>query len=284
MAQNRHQNEFAAMREAVRSGPAAAGEHPAAAAAPEAAATTITVEHVSVAFPIYDARGRSMKNRLISMGTGGRIGTDSGHVMVHALDDVSLRFTHGDRVGLVGHNGAGKTTLLRVLSGIYEPLTGSIRCTGRVAALIDIGLGMDEDSTAYENIRLAGLYLGLAPEEIGRKTAEIAAFTELGDYLDMPVRTYSSGMRLRLAFAISTSIEPDILLIDEWVSAGDAAFVEKSERRLAELVERSGILVIASHSEHLIRRICNKTVLFERGRVAATGPVDEVLDTYRRRA
>jgi ABC-2 type transport system ATP-binding protein len=242
---------------------------------------SILLEHVSVTFPIYTASGRSLKNRMMAAGTGGRIGTDKkNHVSVQALDDVCLSFEHGDRVGLVGHNGAGKSTLLRVLAGIYEPTAGRARVEGQVAPLFDAGLGMNTESTGYENIILRGLYLGLSKAQIAAKTQEIAAFTELGSFLDMPLHTYSTGMQARLAFAVSTCIEPEILLLDEGIGAGDKAFLEKAQQRVSELIGRARILVLASHLEELMCRVCNKAVLMERGRVVLTGSVDRVLAQY----
>jgi ABC-2 type transport system ATP-binding protein/lipopolysaccharide transport system ATP-binding protein len=215
------------------------------------------------------------------LGTGGRIARDaSDRVCVQALRDVSLTFCHGDRVGLIGHNGAGKTTLLRVLAGVYEPSHGRLRCEGQAVALFDPALGMEMEATGYENIFLRGLILGLSPKEIREQAEAIAEFTELGDYLAMPVRTYSSGMMLRLAFAVSTSISPEILLMDEWIVAGDSQFMEKAKKRMESFVGRSNILVLASHSLDLIRRWCDKVVLLEKGRVTAFGSLNEVLSKY----
>ena len=241
----------------------------------------LRLDNVTVDFPVYGGDSRSIKNNLLHRGTGGRIGRYAGSGMsVRALDDVTLAFARGDRVALVGANGAGKTTLLRVLAGIYEPTGGTVRRQGRVASLFDISLGMDPDATGYENIGTRGLLLGLTPAEIRERAEEIAAFTELGDYLAMPVHTYSSGMMLRLAFAVCTCIEPEILLMDEWIGVGDAAFVEKAERRLETFVERAGILVLASHSAALIERVCATGVLLEQGRVGAVGPIGQVLRRY----
>lgn len=239
---------------------------------------SVTLEDVSVEFPIYGGGSRSLKKTLMRMGTGGRIARDAGdRICVQALREVSFRIDHGDRVGLVGPNGAGKTTLLRVLAGVYEPTRGIVRCDGQVAPLFDATLGMDMEATGYENIILRGLFLGLSPREMQSRTEEIAAFTELEDYLAMPVRTYSTGMMLRLAFAVSTCIEPEILLMDDWIAAGDAHFLKKAERRMETLIDRSRILVIASHSTDLIRRICTKTVLLDQGKVVSIGQVDELL-------
>lgn len=241
----------------------------------------IQLDHVSVQIPIYNANTRSLKNRLMHMSTGGQIERSEGNrVCVQALDDVTLTFDHGDRVGLVGHNGAGKTTLLRVLAGIYEPTLGTIQREGRVAPLFAITLGIDPESTGFENILLRGALLGLRREDIRARMDEIAAFTELGDYLAMPVRTYSTGMTLRLAFAVCTTIEPEIMLMDEWIGVGDAAFFQKAERRLKDFVGRAGILVLASHSADLLERTCTKGVLLHGGKVEAVGSIGEVLRAY----
>jgi ABC-2 type transport system ATP-binding protein/lipopolysaccharide transport system ATP-binding protein len=241
----------------------------------------IQLKHVSVAFPIYDASSRSLKKRVLGAATGGRIRSESGPSVVQALDDVTLHFKHGDRVGLVGHNGAGKTTLLRVLAGIYEPGGGTVRVEGSVAPLFDITLGMDPESTGYENIMLRGLYLGLSRDAIRERMPEIAEFTELGSFLDLPIRTYSAGMRMRLAFAVSTSIHPDILLLDEGIGAGDAAFLEKANRRLQDFTNRAAIIVLASHSEQLVKQLCPVSVLMEHGRVIQVGETESILTRYR---
>ena len=241
----------------------------------------ITCENVSVDYPLYGAGSRSLKKTLMRMGSGGRISRDAGdRVCVQALRDVSLHIDHGERVGIIGSNGAGKTTLLRVLAGIYEPTRGVVRHEGRISPLFDTTLGMDTEATGYENIVLGGLFLGLSPREIRGRTDEIAEFTELGDYLSVPVRTYSTGMMLRLAFAVSTCIDPEILLMDEWIGVGDAHFLEKAERRMERLVDHSRILVIASHSDALIKRLCNKVVLLDHGEVKAIGLVAEILEKY----
>jgi ABC-2 type transport system ATP-binding protein len=233
-----------------------------------------------VLFPIYDARARSFRHRLLGIGAG-RIGeTDTHHVVVRALSDISLSLTHGDRLGLVGRNGAGKSTLLRVMSGIYEPSTGSVRVSGRLAALTDITMGMDMEGTGYENILIRGFMLGLARRQSLERIGEIEAFTELGDYLNLPLRTYSQGMLLRLAFAISTSIKPEILILDEMIGAGDKQFAEKASQRLTLLTEAASILVIASHATDTLRRLCNKAALLREGRLIDIGPVEQILGRY----
>jgi lipopolysaccharide transport system ATP-binding protein len=226
----------------------------------------ISAREIVVEFPIYNLSHRSLKNAVLHATTGGRLARDTGNrVVVRALDHASFDIRDGDRVGLHGHNGAGKTTLLRVLSGIYEPVSGELATQGRIATLLDLGLGIDPESSGYENIMLRGILAGLRPLEIRNKMEEIAEFTELAEYLDMPVRTYSSGMQLRLAFAVSTSVHADILLMDEWLSVGDAAFAAKAQERLHSLVNRSSILVLASHSLELLTTVCTRVFHMEHG-------------------
>lgn len=221
---------------------------------------------VVIEFPLFGSIHRSLKSTVLHVATGGRLATDTAHRMVvRALDGVSFDIREGDRVGLIGHNGAGKTTLLRALSGVYEPIGGTLDVSGRVASLLDLNLGVDPDASGMENIMLRGALAGLRPAQIRAKTEEIAEFTELGDYLEMPVRTYSSGMQLRLVFAVSTSIDADILLMDEWLSVGDAQFSKKASQRLESLVDRTPILVLASHSPELIRKVCNRVFRLEHG-------------------
>jgi len=226
----------------------------------------IVAEGVGVDFAIYGASSRSLKKALLSAATGGMIALDtSDHVLVRALDDVSFELRDGDRVGLVGHNGSGKSTLLRVLAGAYEPVRGRVSIEGRIASMLNIWIGIDQQATGYENIFLRGVVMGFRPREIRPLVDEIIAFSELGDYIHMPMRTYSSGMAMRLAFAISTCVSADILLMDEWLSVGDHAFSEKAKSRLAALVKGAKILVLASHDESLIRANCNKIMRLSHG-------------------
>ena len=193
--------------------------------------------------------------------TGGEIGRDvSNHVAVTALQSITLELKEGDRLGVMGPNGAGKSTLLRVIAGIYTPTSGSVKVEGRIASLIDISLGMALEASGFENIRMRGVMMGLTLKEIKSLEEEIAEFTELGPYLNMPIRSYSTGMHMRLGFAVSTAVPADILLMDEWLSVGDEAFKIKAEKRLEDYVKKSSILVIASHSKETIQKLTNQTL------------------------
>jgi len=241
---------------------------------------SIDTYNACVDFPIFDAKSRSMKKALLST-AGGAIGRNSDNtVVVEALRDINLHLREGDRVGLVGHNGAGKSTLLRLLSGIYEPTRGSAHIRGRVAPVFDLGVGMDPEISGYENIIIRGLFLGQTRKQMTAKIDEIAEFSELGEYLNMPLRTYSTGMRVRLALGVVTSIEPEILLLDEGIGAVDAAFMAKARVRLQELVKRSGILVFASHSNDFLAQLCNTALWIDHGEIREAGLVDEVVEAY----
>ena len=223
---------------------------------------SIKLQNVSVQFPIYSFHSRSLKNSLVGKITGGEIGRNvSNQVSVTALHDLSLNLKSGDRLGVMGPNGAGKSTLLRVIAGIYEPTSGSIEVKGRIASLIDISLGMELEASGFENIRMRGVMMGLSLKQIKSLEEEIAEFTELGPYLNMPIRSYSTGMHMRLGFAVSTAVPADILLMDEWLSVGDEAFKVKAEKRLEDYVNKSSILVLASHSKETIKKLTNLQLL-----------------------
>ena len=222
-----------------------------------------------------------MKKTLVNLGAGSRLMRHGGnHIRVHALNNLSFVLNHGDRLAVIGHNGAGKTTLLRTLAGVFEPTAGSVTVEGRIATLFDTTLGMDLEATGHENIRLRGLLLGLDRADIKARAAEIGDFTELGDYLSMPVRTYSSGMLLRLGFAITTAIQPDVLLMDEWIAAVDADFLTKAEKRISGIIDQSSIVVLASHNHYLLRRMCTKALVLDHGSVRFFGPLEEAEGRY----
>jgi ABC-2 type transport system ATP-binding protein len=240
---------------------------------------SITTKDACVDFPIFDARSRSLKKTVLGV-VGGNIASDTRVPVIEALKDVTLNLQTGDRVGLVGHNGAGKSTLLRLLSGIYEPTRGTAEIHGRVAPVFDLGVGMDPEISGYENILIRGLFLGMTRKQMQERVDDIAEFTELGDFLSLPLRTYSTGMRIRLALGVVTSIDPEILLLDEGIGAVDAAFMERARGRLADLVQRAGLLVFASHSEEFLRQLCDTALWLEHGRVKAHGDLDDILSMY----
>jgi homopolymeric O-antigen transport system ATP-binding protein len=242
----------------------------------------IDIEGAAVDFPIFDAKTRSLKKAVLGR-AGGRIGTDSKVPIIEALRDITLSLRQGDRVALVGHNGAGKSTLLRLMAGIYEPTRGRARVMGKVAPVFDLAVGMDPEISGLENILIRGLFLGMTRKQMEARVDDIAAFTELGDYLSMPLRTYSTGMRVRLALGVVTSIDPEILLLDEGIGAVDAEFLAKARKRLNELVERSGILVFASHSDEFLADLCDTAIWMDKGAIREQGSLREVLHHYKGR-
>jgi ABC-2 type transport system ATP-binding protein len=243
---------------------------------------SIHLENLSVEFPIYHLNARSLKKRFLqSLMTGGKVSAAQDNILnVRAIDNISLRIEHGDRVGLIGPNGAGKSTLLRVLSGIYEPTHGLLNIEGRVSPLLDIAVGINAEATGYENIMIQGAVLGLTRKEIQTNLPRIVEFTGLGDYLLLPIHTYSNGMRLRLAFSVATSIAPEILVMDEIINVGDTAFLKKARLRMDKLIEQSGIVVLASHATEILTSICNKVLFMKAGKVEYFGPVQEGIELY----
>jgi ABC-type polysaccharide/polyol phosphate transport system ATPase subunit len=199
---------------------------------------------------------------------------------VQALKAVTLSIESGERVGLIGHNGAGKSTLLKVMAGIYPPQRGRVVTEGHICPLFEFVTGFEMEATGWENIRTRALLLGMSPAEIDRKIDSIASFSNLGEFLDIPVRHYSSGMFLRLAFATSTAVDPQILLLDEVMAAGDAAFIESARTRMDELMERASVVVFATHSLEVLPQFCERTLLVDHGRIVADGPTSDVIRLY----
>jgi ABC-type polysaccharide/polyol phosphate transport system ATPase subunit len=243
--------------------------------------------------PIYGGRSRSLKHALMKrarlVGTArapaGQVGgvieaETTGKVVIKALDGISFTLEEGDRVGVVGHNGAGKTTLLRVIAGILEPVAGRLEVTGSVTPMFGVTDGMDLEATGYENIWIRGQILGCSRTFIASCIDDIVQFCELGDFLHMPARTYSAGMLVRLGFAVATALRPQILVMDEMIGAGDAAFFDRARVRLSGFIETAGILVVATHSPDIIRTWCNKAMWLSRGKLAAFDAVDDVLASY----
>ena len=240
---------------------------------------------LSVEFPIYSGSSRSLKKVLFNTAAQGNLARDArDRITVQALTGITLDIEHGDRLAVIGANGAGKSTLLKVLAGIYAPTGGHLHAHGRVSALLTASVGLNPDATGRENIITRGMYMDVHPRDMRARVDEIAEFTELGYYIDMPVRTYSSGMMVRLCFAVATSLRPEILLMDEWLAAGDAAFLAKARRRMEEFLAGTSILVLASHSLPLLEEWCSRAILLEQGRVVATGPVGEVAALYASRS
>jgi ABC-type polysaccharide/polyol phosphate transport system ATPase subunit len=244
--------------------------------------SALVLENVNVDFPIYGAQ-RSFRKALFERATGGFVQRDAkkgDRVVVKALTDISFTLTDGDRLGLVGHNGAGKSTLLRVIAGVYQPVSGRLLVDGDITPLFDTLPGLDPEDTGYENIMTAGLLFGLSRDQIESMIPDVEQFSELGEYMALPIRTYSSGMVLRLGFAFATAMHPGILLMDEGIGAGDARFAERATKRMEEFIGRSRIIILASHSDHLIRTMCNKAALMEAGHIHAIGPVEDILKQY----
>lgn len=240
-----------------------------------------SIEAISIAieFPLYHVGARSLKKRLMARTPIRLKQDDSNRVVVAALRDLSFRIAPGERVALVGNNGAGKTTLLRTLAGIYEPVAGRLEVSGSIGTLIDPAAGMDMEATGRENIVLRGLFLGMPEAECEAMAEGAGRFSGLGEFLDVPVRTYSAGMAVRLSFAAATLMKPEILLMDEWFLAGDADFIERATERLEQLVVGADILVLATHDMRIVQKWCTRAIRLEGGRIVADGPVAAVLGT-----
>ena len=241
----------------------------------------VFLNNVSVDIPIYDVREASLKKALLGRTIGGRFARSGSHLTVNALKNLDLEAHDGDRIALVGDNGAGKSTLLRVVSHVYPPTSGTVHVVGKVSPIFDTTIGMNMDATGMENIQISGTIWGMTRAQIKNSTDDIVDFTELGDYLKVPIRTYSNGMLLRLAFAIATVRDPEILLIDEVIGVGDASFTKKAFARLLQLVERSRILMLAAHQDDTLRCLCNKAVWLDHGNLMAYGEFESVLSAYR---
>jgi ABC-2 type transport system ATP-binding protein/lipopolysaccharide transport system ATP-binding protein len=253
----------------------------------------IILNNVCVKIPIYDSLSRSLKDKLllkpiknvINFNTtkiGGILSnTLNNTITVSALDDINLSYSEGDRVAILGHNGSGKTTLLRVIAGIYAPSSGSVETVGRIMPLFNMMEGLSLDSKGFEAINLRGSLLGLSQMEIDKRIDGIIEFCELGDFINLPIRTYSTGMMVRLMFAITTCITSDILVMDEFIGAGDAAFFEKAQVRLKNFVDQSKILVVATHSVETAREWCNKAILLDHGKILVSGSTDLVINKFK---
>jgi lipopolysaccharide transport system ATP-binding protein len=243
----------------------------------------LKLDHVSVTFPVLEHADWSLRSTIVRR-VGATVGGSARRPLINALRDVSLDLVAGDRLAVIGHNGAGKSTLLKVCAGIYEPTEGTFSRSGSVASMTDFLMGMDPALSGYQNIERRAAFMGLSAAEAREIVPEVEAFSELGDFLKLPMRTYSTGMFIRLAFAVSTSIQPDIMIMDEMINAGDLSFIEKSKERMEGLIARSKILVFASHDLGLLERTCNKAIVLEKGAVATSGTVADCAGWYRQMA
>ncbi len=245
----------------------------------------LELQNVSVEIPVFDAKTRSFSNRILGgiksgRNVGGSFSNEQGRLSIKALQNVSFSATSGDRYGLLGHNGAGKTTLLKVASGIYPPTSGKVITEGKVSAIFDHSTGISPDETGWENIEIRGILLGLNDRQIEALKTEVHEKSGLDKYLDLPVRTYSAGMKTRLSFFISTSLSPDLLIMDESILAGDANFIKVAQARVEELIAHASIILLASHSVNVLRKFCNKGVLMHEGSLKQYDDIDQMISDY----
>jgi len=243
--------------------------------------TFIKLSNACVTFSVFNTKTRSVRNTLINA-IGGKVNSVDNTIYVKALDNINLEINEGERVGLIGHNGAGKSTMLKLLSGIYEPTEGSMEVKGYTSSLTDITMGMDPENSGYDNIIMRCILMGMTFKHAKEMVKSIIDFSELSEYIDLPTRTYSTGMYMRLAFTIATSIAPDILIMDEMIGAGDAAFIEKAKIRSMELIEQTKIMVISSHDMHIMRDICTRGIWMEKGKIRMDGEINAVIEAYQK--
>lgn len=239
--------------------------------------SSVHIQDLSMRYRVYE----NTASRISPDGAGDFSSGGSSQRWVQALSGIQLQMSDGERLGIIGRNGCGKSTLLKVIAGLLPPASGDIRIEGRVSSLIDIAHGMRIEATGERNILLRGMIAGLSMREAKERVGDIAAFAELGDYINLPVRTYSSGMAMRLNFAIATAFDPDILIIDEWIGAGDLAFQKRAQARMQELIDASGALILASHDLDLVGRMADRVLWLNSGRMKVLGPADEVIESYR---
>lgn len=239
----------------------------------------IHARDIDVSYAVYSGRARSLKAQLLR-NVGGQVTVDEDRHVIKALEKITLSLTSGDRVALIGANGAGKSTLLRVLAGIMEPCAGKFAMRGKVSSLLDMGMGMDPEATGYENIEMRSVFLGATFAEAKQRVPEIEAFSELGEYLSLPMRVYSAGMKLRLSFAVAMAMCPQILVLDEMISAGDASFAAKAEARLREVVNKLEILILATHNLYAARSMCSRGVVLHHGHMISDEPIEDAIKTY----
>ena len=246
----------------------------------------IKLKNIHLDFPIYDSESMSLRNEMRSIGQNvlkNKTKNKLNRKFVEAIKNISFDFQHGDKVALLGPNGSGKTTLLKLIAGIYSPTSGHIQKNGDISCMLDIGFGFEQDATGYENIILSNVTRGLNKKQINNIINEIVDFSGLGDFLNMPFRTYSSGMQARLAFSSAIANSPDILLIDEFFSTGDIEFSKKSEKKVLEMMDNSSILIFASHDLSLLSKICNKAIYMENGEICLSGSIKDTINSYEKK-
>lgn len=244
----------------------------------------IILKNVNLDFPIYDVESLSIRNKISNFGkviTNKTIKNKSGSRIVKGLKNINFNMSHGDKIALIGPNGSGKTTLLKLLAGIYSPTSGTFSKIGDTSCMLDIGFGFEQDATGYENIILSNITRGLSKDDIEKMLPDIVEFSGLGEFLDMPFRTYSSGMQARLAFSSAIANTPGILLIDEFFSTGDIDFSEKSKTKVLQMMDNSSILVFASHDLELLDSICNKAIYMHKGEIIFSGTTKEAIAQYK---
>lgn len=235
----------------------------------------IEVNHVSMLFRLNRERVDNAKEYFIRLLT-----RKLHYTEFWALKDVSFKVEKGDRVGVMGFNGAGKSTLLKTIAGVLKPTMGSVKVAGTIAPMLELGAGFDPNYSGAENIYLYGATMGFSRKFIDEKYDEIVEFSELKEFINAPLKSYSSGMKSRLGFAIATAVKPDVLILDEVLSVGDAAFKEKSEQRILDMMEDGVTVLYVSHSTDRIRKLCNKAIILTKGQVVAHGEVNEICDMY----
>lgn len=243
--------------------------------------SAVDVANASLEYPVGPYVRGSLKSNMFKM-LGGRNERITAE-FVEALKNLNLSFAHGERVGIIGRNGSGKSTFLRMLAGIYPLKGGDVRVVGTIGTLLDIALGFESESTGRENIYYRGMAMGFSRRELAKVEQQIVAFADLGEFIDLPIRTYSAGMLVRLGFAVSTQFSPDVLLIDEVFGAGDAAFAERAVARMMEIVRNAGIVVLATHDLNLVARVCTRVIWFESGRVVRDGPPEMIIPDFQQK-
>jgi lipopolysaccharide transport system ATP-binding protein len=235
----------------------------------------VELNGVELSYPIYSIRANSIRNTIANLAVGGKLLKDGQDIIhVRALENINFALQQGDRLGIMGHNGAGKTTLLKVIAGVYEPDRGIVSVEGKISSMIDIGLGLDSSLTGRDNIINMGRMRGIPTKVVLNSIPEIVEFSELGGYVDLPVKAYSAGMQARLVFAVATSLEPDVLLLDEWIGAGDAGFQAKATQRMNDILSRSRVMVLATHNQGMVEDVCNKLLVLDGGKQVYFGDVE----------